>query len=83
MRVRYSPTLTVDWHYKGFLKLRMSGQVKSDIARRARNMAATDPDLTVGEMFESGGIAGRPSITVYAAPHNRDALVRALDAGRR
>ena len=67
----------------GFVELRNSAPVVADISRRARAIASTDPDLLVGEVRTRGGRSGRASVTVYTHPRNRDALIRALDAGRR
>ena len=70
-------------NWRGHTELRNSPAVIADITRRARAMASTDPEIELGEVRTSGGIRGRASITVYTLPRNRDALVRALDAGRR
>jgi hypothetical protein len=67
----------------GFVQLRNSGPVVADIERRARSIAAVDPGLRVGQTRTRGGRSGRASVTVYAAPRDRDTLIRAMDAGRR
>lgn len=67
----------------GFVALRNSPEVVNDLERRARAIASADKVIEMGETRTRGGRSGRASVTVYTLPRDRDALMRALDRGRR